>query len=1421
MRIFVSFASKDRECVRRFVAGLCARKPDASLFFDERDLHGGVYWIPKLGQELRKADVVILILGSRIGPWQELEYYEALQLSRQTEGRPRIIPIIITDSPAPGLAFLSTIQHIFAVDLTSRNAIDAVDRALSDVRHETTLEPWKQFQPYKGLPALTSTDAAFFFGREKETAEILDLLARARGRLITLIGQSGVGKSSLVMAGVMSRLKSQLWPLDRGTWPLGLKESRSFLQFTIHPGSDPLKELAVSLVRLYKSDDLAETDRDASAWVTRFREGARLQDMLRLVREKIADAQGGYAPKRFVLYVDQGEELYTRTKRKEDAQLFSELLAGAASDDDSFSVLLSLRSDFYSNFQNDQAIFTLSTVFNVLPLGQDGLVDAIRKPAELLGVRFEDAKMPLVIAEGTRDPGALPLLSDLLQEMWLNMLSRADGVLRWADQPGIVDIGLPLRRRADAFLQMTSTNTEIVRRLFTLRLAQVSQVGSPVRRRATKSECLSEEWAVAEELAGPEQRLLTIATPFVSAEPFVEVAHEQLLRSWPTLKAWLDDQREFLIWRTETENAAKAYGRLAEAEKPEALLMGLPLRRAETWFEQRSADLAQDVRDFVKASIEHHRDIVETAAKRETERLAIEVKLGEAELDRERLARLEAERAREIETLRAKTAEDRQAADEVRREAERREEERRLRDAETIAIANRRVARFTGLGLFVSLALATGLAWFAYSARVSRNETALAFRIATTLAEGDTPAAAGLALRAFHSASTLASRAALFEAAIEISPHLERRVHLDTAVRALEWVDSQTLAIAEDTGNLYIVGTSQQPALKKVPLQKSAAKGEENYTSVLQMKALASGLLVVVLNNGYINVIGKEQEVLATYQIKLSDDYASNARIEDAGQDTFIISFVEADRFRPVRCQVNPGPRSIFCKAVISLPLAGVTSAASDAQGERFYVAQQKVLSNGEEATALIGFDQQGHSLLTPLSFAGVIQNLSLSYDGRTLAFTLQDSVQFFDVDSKEVRSIGDFAGRRGVAALPSNTWRPARSELPLLCDDYTICICRKDRSSVGELAEEFRGHRAPITHLSWDPTGERLASRDANNELLIWSFRQSGEVYRDLVTATEKQIWTTAAVSPQRDMLAFIPGLGNQVGLLSINGGEERQPNYVSTDGPAEAVVITPERLYVALPEKIHSRRRSSDEPFRAIETGSASILVWAGKADDILMATPDRITITDSSATLEFAKPPQGDGLFGLTVDRKRRLALASYRDGPVVAFDLTTRKPVAVLPAAKLAGKPREGSASLSVDEASGLLAVSGNGNFVDIYDLNRFANYTRLTAQVGETVSVAFSPTGSKLAALDALGGLTIWEFEQGNAHLSLATRALPLARMRPIRAGKAQPPTMIFWSDDTHILICGGTGHPEVVSTNASEWARRITSLGYGSTKDIH
>ncbi len=211
-------------------------------------------------------------------------------------------------------------------------------------------------------------------------------MARHPDRIVTLIGDSGVGKSSLARAGVLARLKSQLWPLETGGWPAGLRDSRAFLPLVVRPGEQPLKELAREIARLYAARTF-ELDEEAAGWARRFADGSGLRDLLRAARDRLAEALGAEPPKRFVVYLDQGEELYTRAK-PDEARRFSEVVAAAAGDE-AFSVLLSLRSDYYAAWQRDRALFDVAERLDVLAPEGAVLREIIRRPAEVLKARFE------------------------------------------------------------------------------------------------------------------------------------------------------------------------------------------------------------------------------------------------------------------------------------------------------------------------------------------------------------------------------------------------------------------------------------------------------------------------------------------------------------------------------------------------------------------------------------------------------------------------------------------------------------------------------------------------------------------------------------------------------------------------------------------------------------------------------------------------------------------------------------------------------------------------------------------------------------------------------------------------------------------------------------------------------------------------
>src|SRR5258708_5250014 len=147
--------------------------------------------------------------------------------------------------------------------------------------------------------------------------------------------------------------------------------------------------------------------------------------------------------------------------------------------------------------------------------------------------------------ESTKDAGALPLLSYLLDDMWAQMVKRGDGVLR-LPAPAF-DLGGVLIERANSFLARHPDSEDQLRRIFTLKLATVREDGEPTRRRALRSEFSDEEWRLVSELADHPNRLLITATP-EGGETYAEGAHEAIFRRWGKRHGWIAAQREFLRW---------------------------------------------------------------------------------------------------------------------------------------------------------------------------------------------------------------------------------------------------------------------------------------------------------------------------------------------------------------------------------------------------------------------------------------------------------------------------------------------------------------------------------------------------------------------------------------------------------------------------------------------------------------------------------------------------------------------------------------------------------------------------------------------------------------------------------------------------------------------------------------------------------
>ena len=603
LRIFLSFHSKDQALAEALRAGLKRLKPAADIYFSPLSLSAG-FWLPKLAEEIAKADAFLLLIGpASVGPWQQLEYDEALDRHVHERQRFPLVPVIAAGAKAPGLSFLRRLNWVEAPVVTEDKALHRLLAALQGETVVTATPLWKLVNPYRGLEAMTEANTDYFYGRTRETAAVLTALADKRGRCPILIGASGVGKSSVARAGVLSALKSMQWPgaerTSAAAWPSGLKNSRRWLSLIFRPGEAPLEALAAVFIQLWQLD---AKNPDQAALPRKWAKGLAagdntLADLIGVTQDELKKREGE-APERILIYLDQGEELYTRAASQQ-AHRFSEVLANGL-DDRRLSAFASLRADYFDRLQADEPLFKCREHVDVPPLDRAQLHEVVSAPARALGVAFEDDKIADRITDAAAaEPGALPLVSYQLTDMWAGMVARNDATLRLPAQA--IDVGGVLASRAEEFLRAHPDQETALRRLLTLRLAAVPPEGEPVRRQARREECTDAEWTLAAGLADHPWRLVVMGERATDNRIVAEVAHEALLRAWPRLAQWLRDEREFLVFKGEAERAERRWQGMERADR--ALLTGLDLARAEEWLPKRSQDLPPDVATFVQRSI--------------------------------------------------------------------------------------------------------------------------------------------------------------------------------------------------------------------------------------------------------------------------------------------------------------------------------------------------------------------------------------------------------------------------------------------------------------------------------------------------------------------------------------------------------------------------------------------------------------------------------------------------------------------------------------------------------------------------------------------------------------------------------------------------------------------------------------------------
>ncbi|WP_045558613.1 WD domain, G-beta repeat protein [Streptomyces sp. FxanaA7] len=383
--------------------------------------------------------------------------------------------------------------------------------------------------PYRGLARFEPDDHALFFGRDRLVEELGDLVDAHR--FAAVFGASGSGKSSLLRAGFLPRLRERI----------ARQECVSVLR-VLTPGARPAETYGHLLT---------VADGEPDCWVV----------------------------------VDQFEEVFTLCRDETERARFLDLLLTARDPASRLRVLIAVRADFHARCAEHPGLAEVlrHAGLPVGPMTADELREAVVRPAQAAGLLVERSLAATVVEEVQGRPGALPMLSHALLETWRRRRGR---MLTAAAYEAAGGIDAAIAASAEAVFGELSAPQATAARQLLLRLVEPGRgtvdTGRPLTRDEL-SECSHPDIpVVAERLA--RARLLTVD------EEGVRLAHESLIACWPRLHGWIDQDRERLRHHRQLTEAARAW--LEHDRDPGTLYRGTRLARAEEVFPGHTRDLA-------------------------------------------------------------------------------------------------------------------------------------------------------------------------------------------------------------------------------------------------------------------------------------------------------------------------------------------------------------------------------------------------------------------------------------------------------------------------------------------------------------------------------------------------------------------------------------------------------------------------------------------------------------------------------------------------------------------------------------------------------------------------------------------------------------------------------------------------------------
>ncbi|WP_340559826.1 nSTAND1 domain-containing NTPase [Streptomyces sp. GSL17-111] len=463
---------------------------------------------------------------------------------------------------------------------------------------ESLTREWPQLRrrlladsPYRELLPFTEHDRAVFHGRAQETRHLIDLFEQQQVPLLPVLGPSGVGKSSLVGAGLLGHLDPDRYLVAR--LPHGLRLTAEEL-------------LAWALASAGDADPMA------AGWHERWRALAGQLTDERGARAAVERLRAGHGGRpRLVLVADQFETLLADapdTARRLDTLLGVVTARGPDGDRPAQAVVVA-RVDFLRQIEQLPHLRTAwdATSLVVRPMTRAQLREAITRPLEgHAGVRFADGLVEQLLRDTPHGPGALPMLEYTLSRLWerqehgwlttgaYQALGGLEGALAAGAERSLWAWADAAERRAleRIFVQLVRPGEEL----------DAGGRGPDTRRVAARTQFSARDWALIHRLAGTR---LVVVTRRPTGQDTAELAHQALVETWPRLRHWVEENRAFRSWQEELRRSLRAGQERAGQERGRTRAPALDreqLAEAHRWIALRGAELPAEEVAFVEAA---------------------------------------------------------------------------------------------------------------------------------------------------------------------------------------------------------------------------------------------------------------------------------------------------------------------------------------------------------------------------------------------------------------------------------------------------------------------------------------------------------------------------------------------------------------------------------------------------------------------------------------------------------------------------------------------------------------------------------------------------------------------------------------------------------------------------------------------------